>query len=86
MKPILFKCANRELLPPIERKHSANVVEISPLPVWTDNEQCVSCWQMTLRERLSALLFGRVWLAVLSGKTQPPVCVMASRGYFRERE
>jgi hypothetical protein len=52
--------------------------------VWSDGEQCVSCWQMTIRERLTALLFGRVWLMVLSGWTQPPVYVEASRSYLQE--
>jgi len=39
---------------------------------------------MSWRERLSALLFGRVWLALLSGETQPPALVQASRDYLKE--
>jgi hypothetical protein len=68
--------SNREAtgaLQPSGRVYSENVTDVAPLPRWTDGEQCVSCWRMTWRERINALLFGRVWIAVLSGSTQPPV-------------
>jgi len=84
MKPIQFKYVNRELQPPEGVTYSENVTGIDPLPIWTDGEQCVSCWKMTWRERLAALLFGRVWVAVLSGATQPPVCIKAERAYLKE--
>ncbi len=64
------------------RPYPEDVTGIDPLPVWTDAKQCVSCWKMSWRERLSALLFGRVWVAILSGDTQPPVYVQASREYL----
>lgn len=83
MKPVQFKYANK-VLQPSNQKYSSNVEGVVSLPVWTDSEQCVSCWKMSLRERLSALLFGRVWLSLLSGGTQYPVYVQASRGYLRE--
>ena len=94
MKPIQFKYANRQLGAPsasglLERCDRRSPLElhvegIDPLPVWTDGEQCVSCWRISLWERLAALLFGRVWLAVLSGSTQPAVCVTAARSYLKE--
>jgi hypothetical protein len=40
---------------------------------------------MSFRERLSALLFGRVWLFVLSGKTQPPVSLFAAKEALEEK-
>jgi hypothetical protein len=83
MKPIQFRQANRELQPS-GQQYSENVSGVMPLPVWTDGEQCVSCWEMTWRERISALLFGRVWLALLSGYTQPPALIVAQREYFEE--
>jgi hypothetical protein len=83
MKPVQFRYSNRTLQPS-GKEYSSNVTGVDPLPVWTDGEQCVSCWQMSLRERLSALLFGRVWLAVLSGRTQPPVCLQVTRNYLKE--
>ena len=92
MKPTNFRYANRQLGAPngfLERCDGRSPLElhvkgIDPLPVWTDGEQCVSCWRMSLRERFAALLFGRVWLAVLSGSTQPPVYVEAKRTYLKQ--
>lgn len=81
MRPVHFEHANK-ILQPSDRRYSDKVASISPLPVWTDDERCVSCWKMSLRERLSALLFGRVWLAILSGETQPPACLLAARSYL----
>jgi hypothetical protein len=39
---------------------------------------------MTWRERISALLFGKVWLYVHSGLTQPPVALQSMRDIFPE--
>jgi hypothetical protein len=83
MKPVRFKHHN-QILKPSGKKYSANVTGVEPLPIWTDGEQCVSCWRMSWRERLSALLFGRIWVAILSGWTQPPVWVEAARNYLKE--
>ena len=49
--------------------------ECSSLHVWNDGKQCVSCWKPTFKERMNILFGGKVWLGVLSGKTQPPVFV-----------
>lgn len=83
MQPIAFSYQNR-VLQPSGKKYSANVTGVEPLPIWTDGEQCVSCWRMSWRERLSALLFGRAWLALLSGETQPPAWIRVSREYLKE--
>jgi len=85
MKPVPFSYQNR-VLQPSGKKYSNNVTGVDPLPVWTDGEQCVSCWQMSWRERISALLFGRVWLALLSGKTQPPAWLGVQRTYLKETD
>ncbi len=79
MKPIDHQFTNVTLNAPAGQED-----EILPLRVWTDGEQCISCWQMGWRERLSALVFGRVWLSVLSGRTQPPVWLMATREALKE--
>lgn len=81
MKPVDFYGSNKALQPS-GKVYSENVTGVAPLPVWSDGEQCVSCWRMSFRERLSALIFGRVWLSVLSGHTQPPACVRSVRDYF----
>ncbi len=80
MTPTNFKEANRTLNKP----ESMTDEECSSLRVFTDGRQCISCWRMTWKERLEALLFGRLWLSVLSGRTQPPVWVSCARTVFQE--
>ncbi len=41
----------------------------------------VSCWEPSFRERLSVLLFGRVWLTFY-GEHQPPAGIDAVRNIF----
>ena len=57
-------------------------VECKPLRVYTDGRECISCWHMTWRQRISALLHGRIWLSVLSGRTQPPVWLDCGKTVF----
>ena len=83
MTPVDFRHAQKRLTPST-RNYSDNVESVQPLPIWTDGEQCLSCWQMSWRERLSALVFGRVWLAVLSGNAQPPAFLSAARDYLKD--
>ena len=80
MEPIIFNDTNQ-----VFKRHAFRPLtligkkEIKDLPAYTDGQFCVSYWQMSLRERLSALLFGRVWLSVFSGNTQPPVSLSVQR-------
>ncbi len=69
MKPIDFPQSTKVLQKPSEMTDK----ECSPLPVWSDGRQCVSCWKPTLIERLKIMFTGKVWLGVVSGTTQPPV-------------
>ncbi len=85
MIPSKFKLANATLTAPLLRKDIMYVEEIGNLPIWTDGESCVSLWRMSFRERLSALLFGRVWLFVLSGRTQPPVSLYVAKETLEEK-
>lgn len=78
MKPIKFREANKNLL----RLKSVTDEECSSLWVYTDGQQCISCWKMGFKQRLSALFFGIVWLSVLSGQTQPPVWVDCAKTVF----
>ena len=82
MKPIDFKEANRTLV----KLRDMTDEECSSLCVYTDGRQCVSCWKMTLKERLSALFFGRIWVDSLSGDTQPPMWIACSRTVFEKEE
>lgn len=83
MKPTLFPQANKVLTPP-DQKYSANVSGVSALPIWSDGEQCVSCWELSLWDRLRVLIFGRIWASVLSGHTQPPIALSVQRKYFKD--
>lgn len=78
MKPISFENSTQVLIRPAGMSEQ----KCGPLPVYSDGQQCISCWRPSLRERVSMLLFGRVWLYVLSGKTQPPVSLKAKRNVF----
>ena len=73
MTPIHFPQSNKILTAPPGAK------DIDPLPVHTDGRQCLSCWSLTWRERLTVLLQGRVWLCTLTGPTQPPVWLAAGK-------
>lgn len=78
MKAVQFKEANRNLLKP----DSMTDEECSSLWVFTDGRECISCWKLSFIERIKALLFGNVWLSVLSGNTQPPVWVACEKTIF----
>jgi hypothetical protein len=80
MDPIKFEQANKNLAKP----QGMTDEECGSLPVFTDGMQCISLWQMTWRERLSALFFGKIWLSVYSGQTQPPVWLTAKNEIFEQ--
>lgn len=82
MKPIKFKQANRELLGPKLMTDD----ECRNLWVFTDDTECVSCWKLSFRERIRALIYGKVWLGILSGNTQPPVWLDCNDTVFEEEE
>jgi hypothetical protein len=56
--------------------------DVLDLAVYKDGQRIISCWRLSWRERLSALLFGRAWLHVWSGQTHSPVAVEAKRTIF----
>jgi hypothetical protein len=78
MNPIGFPEANKTLTKPA----SMTDEECGPLEIFSGEGQCISCWRPSLRERLSVLFFGRVWLSIFSGETQPPVVVWAASEAF----
>lgn len=78
MKPSNFKEANKTLQKPAGMTDA----QCSPLPIWNNGKDCISLWRLSWKERLSVLFFGRIWLCILSGETQPPVWLDASRSVF----
>jgi len=67
--PVEFTQVNKNLISQDDRDG------IKPLPVYSDGERCVSCWRMSIKERLLALLTGKAWAHSLTGKTQPPIFI-----------
>jgi len=80
MQPISFKESNKTLGKP----QGWTDEQCSPLPVFSDGKQCISLWKPTIKERLSILFFGRVWLWVWTGATQPPVSIEGKKKVFKE--
>lgn len=78
MKPIKFEQANKQL----QKPSSMTDEECKPLWVYTNGVECISCWKMSFKQRLLALLYGRVWLSVYSGQTQPPVWLDCDKTVF----
>jgi len=52
---------------------------IGGLPAYTDGKVFITRWRVSLRERLSILLFGNVWVALLGSK-HPPIAITGGRG------
>ena len=74
MKPIKFDEANSLFV-----KEGAG-----DLPTYKDGYQIVSCWKMSFKDRVKALLFGKVWLCILGAK-QPPVWLDCTKSVFEEK-
>ena len=81
MIPIKFKQANKDLLKPENYDVERNG-ECGTLPVFSNGEECISLWKMTLVERFKSLFFGKIWMRVLSGNTQPPVSLSVNKDIF----
>lgn len=79
MRPIKFKFQNKTLLKPPTR----DMEDCGSLPVNTDGKRCVSCWRLGFKERIRALVFGRIWLTVYGGVTQPPVSMVCNKTFFK---
>lgn len=56
---------------------------VGDLPVYKGGGEIISSWKMSIKERLSALFFGRVWIRVAAMKTHPPVAVQVTRSVFK---
>lgn len=76
MYPVDFPESNRTLNAP------EGMSDCKPLEIYTDGVKCVSCWKLSIIERVSAVIFGRVWIYVRSGETQPPIYLGCERTIF----
>ena len=78
MKPIKFKEANIVF--------AENQDEYIPLPAYLDQEdpygQTVTCWNLTIIERLKLLFKGNLWLTVLKfDKPLQPIKMAVDRPF-----
>jgi len=75
---------------PIKFKEQTTILygrwSIKPLPIYSDGTVCVSCWRLKFAEKIKALFFGKIWLRVRSGNTQPPVSMICDKRGFIEEE
>lgn len=78
MKPIKFKEATKNLGKPIDMADK----ECGSLWVFNDGKQCISCWKVPIWKRIKMLFHGKIWLSIVSGKTQPPVWVDVKNTVF----
>lgn len=56
---------------PVEFKHQTIVFakdqpEYQHLPALVIDGEVISCWELTFKERLKVLVFGRVWMSLMS--------------------
>ncbi len=80
MKPIKFKEANKILKPnPLCRE------KVQPLHVCQTEGFNVSVWKGNIIDRVKFLFTGNIWLSVISGKSQPPVCVSINKLLTKEK-
>lgn len=85
MKIRKFKQANSTLAGGSAEEFGANE-DVLDLPVFKDGEQIISCWKPTIRERISVLIFRRVWLFVHTPRTHSPVLLWAKRSVFEKEK
>jgi len=81
MKPIDFPESNKRLTKP----KTMTDKQCGPLQVYCDGGRCISLWKLTFWERLKALRYGRIWLYVYGGKTQPPVNLSVDKTIFETK-
>ena len=82
MKPLKFKEATIELKKPA----SMTDEDCGSLYIHQSiNGECISLWSVSFWERLKFLFHGKLWLGVLSGKTQPPVWLDMTNTVFYKK-
>jgi len=75
-KPINFQESNITLKPARPQD--------GELPIYLDNGNSLSCWKLSFNERIKALLFGRIWVCLMThGKNQPAMWIHSGRTAFR---
>jgi len=71
MNAVDFKYKNHDW----QKPQSMTDEECGPLPAFVDDEQSISCWKGTWKDRIRFLFKGNMWLHVWMSGQQPPVCL-----------
>jgi len=61
MKPVKFKHQNIEFAKDQDEHNTLPALRLD-----TPQGEVISCWKMSLKERIKILFFGRVWLSLMS--------------------
>lgn len=79
MKPIKFK----EMITDsgLQNKEQPTL----DLPALMFSEGFLSCWKLSFRDRISALVFGKVWLQVQAAPGEHPPIGMECRNSFTKK-
>ena len=75
MKPIKFKEANKLWKGYVRTDGEV----VKDLPTFAYEDMLLSCWKMSFKERLVALIFGRAWLCIRTKEKHPPVWIHCYR-------
>lgn len=76
LQPVDFEESNCELHPLLGTPNRKSI------RVFSDGEACISCWKLTFLQRLSVLIFGRIWLSIKSGYSMPGTWLACGRTCF----
>lgn len=85
MIPIDFKESNKKLGTPKNWDEEKNG-KCGVLPVYSDGQQSISLWKLSWKERIQILRYGKIWLGILAGKSQPPVWLDSQKTVFIDEE
>lgn len=80
MEPKEFKEATVELKKPQSMKDECGSLFVHQ----TEDGQCISLWHTTFWDRLKFLFHGKLWVGILSGKSQPPIWLDMTKTVFKK--
>lgn len=75
-----FPEANCDLQPLFHAKNCEGI------RVCSDGVSCISCWKMSFRQRMNALIYGTIWLSIKSGYSMPGTWISCEKSCFRKDE
>ncbi len=84
LKPKKFNEATKCLKPPTQWDEKKDG-KCGNLWVFNDGKQSISCWKLSFWQRIKVLFFGRIWLSVFSGMSQPPVWLSCFKTVFEKK-